>query len=333
MDVIVTGGAGYIGSHVCKSLKAEGHVPIAYDNLSSGHQAMVQWGNFEYGDVLDKPRLKEVLAKYRPAAVIHMAGVIAAGESVDFPYKYYHTNTFGSLTLLEAMREEKCNNIIFSSTAAVYGAAKKLPIGEEETAAPINPYGSSKLMIEWLLRDYFISDAIQFAALRYFNAAGADPDGEAGCLHEMPNNLVPVLMQVQAGIRPVFEIYGTDYPSPDGTAIRDYVHVTDIAEAHVLALGYLIKEKKNLTLNIGTGRGHSVKEVVHCVEKLTGRAVPVETRPRRAGDVAELVADPANAGRVLGWKAKHSHLENIIKTAWNWQLNGYRRHQPRPARA
>lgn len=327
MDIIVTGGAGYIGSHVSKALKARGHTPIAYDNLSSGHRALVKWGPLEQGDVLDKSRLKEVLAKYRPQAIIHMAGVIAAGESVALPYKYYHINTFGGLTLLEAMKEEKCNNLLFSSTAAVYGNAEKLPISEKERTAPINPYGSSKLMFEWMMRDYAISDNLHYTALRYFNAAGADPDGETGCLHQMPNNLVPVLMQVQAGLRDRFELYGTDYPTPDGSAIRDYIHVSDIADAHVLAVEYLVKEKKNLTLNLGTGRGHSVKEVVECTEKTTGKKVPAAMKPRRAGDIAELVADPGNAARVLGWKAKYT-IEDIINTAWRWQTGGYDQYSP-----
>jgi len=323
LPILVTGGAGYIGSHVCKSLAAKGYLPVSYDDLSSGNENSVKWGPFEYGNVLDSQRLKEIFIKYNPSAVIHMAGFIAAGESVILPYKYYHNNSFGSLTLLNAMKEMRCGNIIFSSTAAVYGEPEKIPIDENEKTAPVNPYGASKLVVEWMLHDFQKSDSINFAALRYFNAAGADPDSETGCLHEKPNNLVPILMQVQAGIRDKFELYGTDYPSHDGTAVRDYIHVTDLAEAHVLALEYLLKHKKSLTLNLGTGRGYTVKEVVSATEKVTGKQVALENKPRRPGDVEKLVADSGKAYNVLKWKPILSDIESIVKTAWKWQQSGY----------
>lgn len=317
--ILVTGGAGYIGSHVCKELKSAGYNPVVYDNLVSGFEVAVKWGAFEKGDVLDSARLTEVINKHNPVAVVHMAAYIAAGESVKLPGKYYKNNSFGGLCLLEAMKECGIKNILFSSTAVVYSDPKRIPIDETEATNPINPYGSSKLVMEQFLRDFEISDGIKHVVLRYFNAAGADASGEIGCNHPVPDNLIPILMDLQSGKRKSFQVFGTDYPTHDGTAVRDYIHVSDLAKAHVLALGYLLGGKPSATLNLGTGKGYSVNEVVAAAERVTGKKVPFENAPRRAGDPAILVADSALAKKVLGWEAEYKDIDSIVKTAWNWQ--------------
>lgn len=317
--ILVTGGAGYIGSHVCKELKISGYNPVAYDNLISGFESAVKWGAFEKGDVLDSTRLQEVITKYKPAAIIHMAAYIAAGESVKLPGKYYHNNSAGGLSLLESMKECGVKNIVFSSTAAVYGIPNYIPIDEKSATQPINPYGSSKLIVEQFLRDFEVSDSIRSVSLRYFNAAGADEAGEIGCDHEVPGNLIPILMDVQSGKRKNIQIFGLDYETTDGTAVRDYIHVSDLARAHVLALEHLLAGKDSVTLNLGTGKGCSVNEVVASVEKITGKTVPREDAPRRAGDPAILVADASLAKEILGWEAEYKDIDYIVKTAWNWQ--------------
>lgn len=320
VNILVAGGAGYIGSHVCREISRAGYSPIAYDNLVTGFKELVKWGEFENGDVLDAERLSAVMNKYKPAAVVHMAAYIAAGESVKNPAKYYRNNTFGGLALLETMQKCGVKNIVFSSTAAVYGIPAIVPIKEDTPTKPINPYGASKLMVEQMLHDFGVSAGIKYVALRYFNAAGADEDAETGCKHEQPNNLIPILMDVQTGKRDKIEIFGTDYETSDGTAIRDYIHVSDLARAHVKALEYLFADKESTILNLGTGRGYTVREVVQSVEKVTGKKVPYIDSPRRVGDPAILVADSSLAKTVLGWEAEYNNIDDITKTAWQWQL-------------
>ncbi len=317
--ILVTGGAGYIGAHVCKELKMAGYNPVAYDNLSTGFESFVKWGPFEKGDIVDSKRLTEVIKKHKPAGIVHMAAYISVGESVKLPGKYYQNNSFGGLCILEAMKECGVKNILFSSTAVVYGSPKKIPIDESEQTGPINPYGASKLMVEQFLRDFEVSDGIKHVVLRYFNAAGADSSGEIGCNHEVPGNLIPILMDLQSGKRKEFQIFGTDYPTPDGTAVRDYIHVTDLARAHVLAIGHLLDGKDSITLNLGTGKGHSVNEVVASAERITGKKVPYENVPRRAGDPSILVADSSLAKKILGWEVEYKDIDSIVKTAWHWQ--------------
>lgn len=316
--ILVPGGAGYIGSQVAKYLNQAGYTPVSYDNLSTGNESAVKWGPFELGDVRDKPRLIEVINKYKPVAVMHFAASIAAGESVVNPSKYYNNNLAGTLTLLDAMHETNIKTIVFSSTAAVYGDPVTLPIDENHQLKPINPYGSSKLMIEKILADYSHSYGFKYAALRYFNAAGADLELETGCQHEKPNNLIPIIMQVLSGHIPELKIYGNDYTTEDGTAIRDYIHVADLATAHILALKHLLNGNPNLTLNLGTSIGSSVKEVVDNITNITGRSINYSYTERREGDAPILVANSSKANEVLGWQAKHSDIKTIIDSAWKW---------------
>lgn len=318
--ILVTGGAGYIGSHTCKALAKAGYNPVVYDNLSNGNKEAVKWGAFEKGDILDPKRLKEVLKKYKPEAIIHFAAYIAAGESVHKPGKYYHNNTFGGLNLIEVAIECGIKKIVFSSTAAVYGIPDKCPIDEKSSTNPINPYGYSKLVVENMLKDFALSDNLQFVALRYFNAAGADIDTEIGCDHKDPNNLVPILMNVQAGKKDHIDVYGNDYDTKDGTCIRDYIHVSDLADAHVKALEFLFNKGKSAILNLGTGNGYSVMEVIDSVARVTGKKVPFKNAPRRAGDPDKLIANPKKALEVLGWKAKYTNIDDITGSAWKWQI-------------
>lgn len=320
-NILVTGGAGYIGSHVCKELSKAGYTPVTYDNLSTGNKHAVKWGDLVEADILDKASLKQAIEQYNIEAVIHLAAFIAVGESVENPGKYYRNNTVGGLTLLEAMDESGINKIVFSSTAAVYGIPKRVPIKENDDLKPINPYGHSKLFMEQMLADYKVARNIDSAILRYFNVAGADPDGEIGCEHKSPNNLIPIIMNVLSGKKEQLEIYGDDYDTEDGTAIRDYIHVSDLAYAHVLALGYLFNNNTCLTLNLGTGKGQSVQDVVKSTEKVSGKKVNVKNSPRRAGDPPKLFANASKANEILGWKAKYNDLDIITKTAWQWQLS------------
>ncbi len=317
--ILVTGGAGYIGSHVCKALSNAGYQPVAFDNLSTGVRRAVKWGPLEEGDILDKVRLKEVIQKHSVVAVIHMAAFIDVGESVKHPAKYFQNNVVGGLRVIEAMQESKVKHIVFSSTAAVYGMPKTLPVTEKAETLPINPYGRSKLIVEGMLKDFETSDGITHVVLRYFNAAGADTECEIGCDQKKPNNLIPILMDVQQGRRATIEIFGNDYDTPDGTAQRDYIHVQDLAHAHVLALDALLAGKESLTLNLGTGSALSVNEVVASTERITKKKVPSTIAPRRAGDPAILVADPSLAKKKLGWEAKFNDIDSIVKTAWEWE--------------
>ncbi len=317
--VLVTGGAGYIGSHVCKALATQGFTPVAYDNLCSGNAEAVKWGPFEQGDIRDAARLDEVMAKYKPVATMHFAALIQVGGSVPYPAKYYDNNVYGSYMLLEAGRRHGIKNMVFSSTAAVYGIPEYTPIPESHTLKPINPYGQTKLVMEGMIRDYAQAYGFNYTIFRYFNAAGAHPDGDLGGAFKVESHVVPLMMRVASGHRPAFSVFGTDYPTADGTAVRDYVHVVDLADAHVRALKHLLKGGESLTLNLGTNNGNSVREMVELARKVTGTPVPVAEAERRAGDPPALVADAAKARAVLGWTPVNSSLENILSTAWAWR--------------
>lgn len=319
-NILVTGGAGYIGSHTCKVLAAAGYTPIAYDNMVYGHHWAVKWGPLEEGDIADRGRLDEVIIKYEPAAVIHFAAYTYVGESVENPGKYYKNNVSGALTLLEAMRDHGVDKIIFSSTCAVYGLPTSNPITEDHTQLPINPYGASKHMIERMLCDFEQAHKIRAVSLRYFNAAGADTDGDVGEDHNPETHLIPLVIQAAHARRPYVEIYGTDYPTPDGTAIRDYIHVTDLSEAHVKALAYLLKGKPGIAVNLGTGVGHSVKEVIKALERVTGKPIPTQMAPRRPGDPPTLLADATKASQVLDWQPAYIDLDAIVESAWRWHI-------------
>jgi UDP-glucose-4-epimerase GalE len=324
-NVLVTGGAGYIGSHTCKALAAAGDVPITYDNLSLGHEWAVKWGPLERGDILDAARLRRVIAKYRPSAVLHFAAFAYVGESVSDPAKYYTNNVTGTLMLLAAMRSAGIDRFVFSSTCATYGTPKAVPLREDNDQSPINPYGASKLMIERILADYKPAYGLKSIALRYFNAAGADPDGEIGEDHEPETHLIPLVLDTAIGKRASITVFGRDYPTADGTCIRDYVHVSDIAEAHVLALKKLERGQERLAYNLGTGNGVSVAQVIATANTLTNRPIPVIDGARRPGDPAELYADAARARNELGWVPKYKSIDGIIATAWEWHR---RRHRP-----
>ena len=317
-NILVTGGAGYIGSHTCKQLAASGHTPVVYDDLSNGHRDAVRWGPFEVGDVTDGARLREVIRTHKPRAVIHFAGLIEVGISVADPAAFYHTNVNGSLTLLRAMADEGVGSIVFSSTAAVYGQPDSVPIPETAPSLPINPYGETKRAVEAMLGYFATAHDMRYAALRYFNAAGADPDGEVGERHDPESHLIPLVLLTALGQRPHVDIYGGDYPTPDGTAVRDYVHVSDLAQAHVAALDYLTAAPEPLIVNLGTGAGYSVRQVVETCRRITGRDIPARDSPRRAGDPPELVAAVKRIHDRLGWRAQMSDLDTIVATAWAW---------------
>lgn len=316
--VLVTGGAGYVGSHACKALVSAGYEPVCYDNLVTGHREAVRWGPFEYGDVLDRARLGDVIRRHRPASVMHFAGFAYVGESVEDPDRYYRNNVMGTLTLLEAMRGHGVRRIIFSSSCAVYGQPESVPIGEQVPARPVNPYGTSKLFVETMLRDFEAAYGLEWIALRYFNAAGDDPDGEIGEDHEPETRLVPAALAAASGRSGPLTVYGTDYDTPDGTCIRDYVHVSDLAAAHLLGLKALDDGLPSQVLNLGTGRGRSVREILRAVELVTGRRPPVVFGPRRKGDPAILVADASRARGLLRWEPRLTAIEDIVATAWNW---------------
>jgi UDP-glucose 4-epimerase len=315
MRVLVTGGAGYVGSHTARSLRAGGHQVVIYDNLSTGYRRLAQGFELVVGDIGNREQLLPALRGID--AVMHFAGFIAVGESVQQPRKYFQNNVDAALCLLNAALDAGVRNFVFSSTAAVYGNPVEVPIPETAATQPVNPYGVTKLTFERALEAYSDAYGLGFAALRYFNAAGADPSGEIGELHEPETHLIPLALAAVAGSRPTIEIYGEDYSTPDGTCIRDYIHVNDLAEAHARALEYLAAGGESVALNLGTGRGYSVKEVLDEIERVTGRPLPRKMGPRRAGDPPALVADPSRANRVLGWKPRRS-LAEIIASAWNW---------------
>ncbi len=317
MKVLVTGGAGYIGSHAARLLVRAGHEVWVYDDLSLGHRQAVPQGHLVEGQMSDQAHLTDTLRSNRIEAVMHFAAFAAVGESVVDPGKYYQNNIVNSLNLLAAMRATDVQRIVFSSTTAVYGIPKRVPITEEESREPINPYGFSKRVVEQALADYACAYGLAYAALRYFNAAGANADGDLGEDHDPETHLIPILLQVALGQRPNATIFGDDYPTADGTCIRDYIHVDDLAAAHLSALERL-QPGKGLELNLGTGRGHSVREVVDACRRVTGHAVPAVMGPRRPGDPPELVADSSKAQRVLDWRPKYTDIETIVRTAWRW---------------
>lgn len=316
--VIVTGGAGYIGAHAAKALAEAGYTPVTYDNLSIGNASAVRWGPLELGDIADRARLAEVFRRHAPVGVLHFAALALVGESMAEPGLYFRTNVGAALAVIDATRDVGAS-FVFSSTCAVYGIPPEGPIHEGTPAAPINPYGASKLMVERILADYAAAYGLSYMALRYFNAAGADQNGEIGELRGFETHLVPLAIDAMLGRRPALEVLGADYPTPDGTAIRDYVHVADLAEAHVRALNYLREGGQPRVLNLGTGRGNSVREVLRAVERLGGRPVPHEDRPRRLGDPPALVASAEAACAVLGdGLAARSDLDTIVSTALDW---------------
>ncbi|OGN65497.1 MAG: UDP-glucose 4-epimerase GalE [Chlamydiae bacterium RIFCSPHIGHO2_12_FULL_49_9] len=318
-SVLVTGGAGYIGSHTCKCLAKAGFLPITYDNLSTGHEYAVKWGPFIRGDLSDAARLNSAIAEFKPKAVLHFAASAIVFESVQDPAKYYENNVGSAIHLLNAMRQNGIKDLIFSSTCATYGIPQSIPIIETHPQDPINPYGRSKLMIEQMIRDYSHSYGLRSINLRYFNVAGADPDLEIGENHDPETHLIPSILHAVLGIQPEAIVYGTDFESKDGSAIRDYIHVQDLAEAHVLALKYLLTEQKSDVINLGTTNGFSVFEIIESIEKYTGKKVPIKLEKRRPGDPSILVADRQKAEKVLGWTPKLSDLATIIDTAWKWQ--------------
>lgn len=317
MKVLVTGGAGYIGSHACKALAAAGHEPITYDNLSTGHDWAVRWGPLEMGDILDAERLSRVVQRHRPDAVMHFAALAYVGVSVRDPSSYHRTNVVGTLNLLDAVRAAGVPRVVFSSSCATYGVPERVPITVETLQRPVNPYGWTKLAGERMLSEHCAAYGLGAVALRYFNAAGADPDGRIGEVHDPETHLIPLALDVAAGRRPRLDIFGDDYPTPDGTCVRDYVHVCDLADAHVRALE-VCEAGAMRAVNLGVGRGYSVREVVDTVRRVTGRDVPIRLAPRRAGDPPALVAEVSSATAQLDWTARWTDLDAIIESAWCW---------------
>lgn len=321
--VLVTGGAGYVGSHACKALAKAGFEPVVYDNLVYGHESAVKWGPFVRGDTADVELVCRVMEEHKPIAVMHFAAFAYVGESTQDPQKYYLNNVGGTIGLLEAMRRTGLNQFIFSSTCATYGIPDGRTIREDAEQLPINPYGRSKLMVEQILRDYDQAYGLKSIALRYFNAAGADPDNEIGEDHDPETHLIPLVLDVALGRRPDITIFGTDYDTPDGTCVRDYIHVTDLADAHVRALRYLSKGGASNALNLGVGRGYSVREVIDTARVVCGKDIAVVEGVRRPGDPPYLVAEPGSAHAALGWQPEHPTLEDIIGTAWTWHSSRF----------
>jgi UDP-glucose-4-epimerase GalE len=317
--LLVTGGAGYIGSHARIALEAAGHSAVVVDDLRAGHAFLAGDSPLERCDIGDAGALGRVFEAHGPFdGVLHFAAYLDVGESVRLPLRYYRNNTGGSATLIETALAHGVRAFVLSSTCAVYGAPERLPIDEDLPLAPINPYGASKMMVERMLADAERSDGLRWAALRYFNAAGADPEGRAGECHAPEIHLIPSALEAAAGLRPGLELYGTDYPTRDGTCIRDYIHVSDLADAHVRAVEALIAGDPIGPRNLGTGRGQTNREVIAAVERVTGRELPVRVAARRPGDPPELVANPARANAQLDWHPRHSDLDTIVETAWAW---------------
>src|SRR3954468_16141329 len=329
MNVLVAGGAGYIGSHTVKRLKESGHNPIIYDNLSRGHKIAAEILKVPavFADLNDRPTLLKALRDHRIETVMHFAAYAYVGESVDKPLIYYQNNVATTINVLQCMQEANVNRFVFSSTCAVYGDVEKMPITEDEKKAPVSPYGRSKLMVEHVLTDYANSNKkFSFAALRSFNASGCAMDGTIGEDHEPEPHLIPVVLQSILGVKDKVTLFGEDYPTPDGTNVRDYIHVDDLGDAHIKAMEKL-RDGQQLFLNLGTGRGFSVKEIIRTAEQVTGKKVPLAIGPRRAGDAVALYANPARAKEALGWEAKYKDPKTIIQSAWNWfkdHPRGYR---------
>lgn len=318
MRILITGGAGYIGSQTAKSLAQAGFEPVVYDNLSVGHRWSVNWGPLVEADLCDQDSLKHTLKKYGITAAIHFAAHAYVGESVREPRRYFQNNVTNTLHLLHALLDAGIDCIVFSSSCAVYGIPQSIPIRESHSKLPVNPYGESKLFIERVLDWYGHAYGMRWAALRFFNAAGADPSGELGEVHDPETHLLPLVIDCALRNRGSVEIYGVDYPTPDGTAIRDYIHVCDLADAHVIALRHLLSTRQSFVANLGTGRGVSVREIVAAVERIAGATINVRPAPRRPGDPPALVADPTHAENLLGWRPRFSALESIVSSAWHW---------------
>jgi UDP-arabinose 4-epimerase len=316
--ILVTGGAGYIGSHACKALAAAGYTPVTYDNFSRGFSHAVKWGPLETGDLLDRARLEAVIERHRPEAVMHFAALTYVGESSADPALYYRNNLVGTLTLLEAMRAQGLDKLVFSSSCTIYGIPASTSISEDAPQSPISPYGASKLFVEQVLGDYAAAYGLRAVAMRYFNAAGADPDGEIGEDHDPETHLIPLVLDAAASGRPL-TLNGIDYDTPDGSCIRDYVHVTDLAAAHVLACKWLDREPGVTAYNLGTGVGLSNLQIIEAARRRTNLNIDVVVGPRRAGDPPVLTADPTRANRELGWTPNFSSVEDIIDTAWRWR--------------
>jgi UDP-arabinose 4-epimerase len=313
--VLVTGGAGFIGSHTCKLLSEAGYTPVVYDNLSTGDKSNVKWGPFIRGDIRDGHQLRQTLRRWQPVCVIHFAASAYVGESTQDPSKYYNNNAAGTLVVLDTCLDAKVRKIVFSSSCATYGVAQQLPLTGGTAQVPVNPYGRTKLIGEMMLKDFAAAYGVHYVALRYFNAAGADPSGELRERHDPETHLIPRALMAAAGKLECLNVFGNDYETPDGTCVRDYIHVTDLARAHVLSVDYLLRGGKNLAVNLGSGHGTSVKQVIDAIERLTGRKVPVHYGPRRAGDPPVLFADTEAAADRLGFSPICSDLETIIKTA------------------
>ena len=316
-NILVVGGAGYIGSHTCLDLANKGFTPVVYDNLSNGHAEFVKWGVLEEGDIRDRARLDAVLARYRPAAAVHFAALIEVGQSVKDPTAFFENNVAGTLTLLGALQEAGVDRLVFSSTCATYGMPQAIPMDEMHPQLPINPYGRSKLIVEQMLGDLDRHKAFRSVVLRYFNAAGADPEGRIGEWHSPETHAIPLAIEAALGRRAGFKVFGSDYDTRDGTCVRDFVHVMDLADAHSRAVRYLLDGGDSVALNLGTGDGTTVNELLATIERVSGRRFPVEHVERRPGDSPALVADNARAKAVLGWSPAHD-LTSIVETAWNW---------------
>lgn len=319
MKIFITGGAGYIGSHVVRALGEAGHDLLIYDNLSTGHEWAVLHGHLVRGDLADTALLNDVLSTFRPEAVIHFAASIQVEESVREPLKYYQNNVVNSLRLLEAMTQNGIRNLIYSSTAAVYGIPEKIPVDEAAPLNPINPYGASKVMVEQALQDVARAHDFRYVALRYFNVAGADPESRIGQAYRETTHLITRALKTARGEFPRLLIYGTDYPTPDGTCIRDFIHVDDLASAHALALDSLMQNGRSDIMNCGYGHGFSVKEVVDTARRVTGIDFPVLETDRRAGDAPAVTADSTRLRSKTGWAPRHDDLEFIIRTSWDWE--------------
>ena len=319
-NILIVGGAGYIGSHANKALSKKGYKTVVFDNLSRGHKEFVKWGKFFKGDLADKKQLEACFKKYPIKAVMHFSAFAYVGESVEEPAKYYINNVANTLNLLEVMRAHNVKHFIFSSTAATFGEPIKIPINEKHPQMPINPYGRTKKIIEDILKDYSAAYGLKYIALRYFNAAGCDPDGEIGEKHNPETHLIPLILDAAIGKRKNIKIFGTDYKTPDGSCVRDYIHVADLADAHIKALEYLFKGGKSDCFNLGNGKGFSVKEVIEAAREITGKKIRIIETQRRAGDPAVLIASSAKAKKALGWKPQFNRLSSILETAWNWHI-------------
>lgn len=318
LPVLVTGGAGYIGSHTCKALAAAGARPVVFDDLSTGHRDAVRWGTFVRGDVRDRGAVAAALMRHDISCVLHFAGKAYVGESMQDPGKYYDNNVGGMIGLLAGCTEAGVERVVFSSSCATYGLPECLPITEDTPQRPINPYGRTKLICEQMLRDHGSAHGLHHVSLRYFNAAGADPEGEIGERHDPETHLIPLALMAASGQGPALKVFGADYPTPDGTCVRDYIHVADLARAHVRAVEHLMAGGESLALNLGSGRGFSVREITAAIEAATGRAVPVEDAPRRPGDPPELTADAGLAAQLWGFRAERSDIADIVRDAAPW---------------